>query len=448
MNHTRSVSGQKRENAVGVSRKRTRRAGPNPLLLPGLVMVVSVFTFGCDSENTFLAECEGKGCESTGTSDEQSRARGKSSESDETTTDRSSARDARDPSGDDLTSETTTDATSDDKPAGSPTYGVCDPVTEKGCGGETPWCLGEGELGADGGLLVEPRCVECEADAHCEFPYVEQGREGVCVDSRCACDTKTHRGCGGETPGCVEAADGKRLCVACASDEHCTSPVASRCDLETNLCVECNGVGQCAHLAETPACDVERGRCVECTSGEDAACDGRACNTVKGSAAYQTCSEFAKGGSRGCEECVSNEQCAEGHECVHEMVWGYFRQPTGKRFCMAVAVNDCADNAPFLATRIQRSMSGEEKAFCKLRHATCASYALYGTGPDVVPEGEPGAGQATCQSGESCGDMGFGAKCGKFTETTNRCSYACQTDDDCPRYPSPVPCANGVCALL
>lgn len=445
MNHTRSVSGQKRENAVGVSRKRTRRAGPSPLLLPGLAIVASVFTFGCDSESTFTpsAECQGKGCNSSDTSDDKSSGNGRTSDRDVITTDTSGGRDSRDLNSD----ESTWDATTD-KPTASPAYVVCDPVTDKGCGGEVPWCVGEGELGADGGLSAEPRCVECEADAHCEFPYVEKGREGVCVDNRCACDTETHRGCGGETPGCVEAADGKRLCVACASDEHCTSPVASRCDLETNLCVECNGVGQCAHLGETPACDVERGRCVECTPDEDVACDGRACNAVKGSAAYQTCSEFAKGGSRGCEECVSNEQCAEGHECVHETVSWLFRQPTGRRFCMAVAVNDCADNAPFLSTRIERSMSGEEKAFCKLRDVTCTSYALYGTGPDVVPEGEPGAGQATCQDDVSCGYDWIPGRCVAFTETTNRCSYACQTDDDCPRYPSPVPCANGVCALL
>lgn len=441
-------------NTVGVSREGTRRAGPNSSSWGGLLLLTMMFTFSCNDDGAYApsVECEGKKCNSTNDGDARTsddKSKGKTADSDETATDASGGRDTRETSAGESTSGETDVATTDAASGKSllPTYAVCDPVTEKGCGGEAPWCLGEGEQGADGGLLVEPRCVECEEDAHCEFPYLETGNAGVCIDNVCVCDTETHRGCGGETPACSQRAGGKRRCVECTSDEHCTSPAASRCDVEMNLCVPCSDVGQCAHLSETPACDVSRGRCVECTTDEDMACEGRACNAVKGSDAYQTCSEFEKGSTLVCGECVSDEQCAEGHECVVETVVLLFPEPTGRRYCMAVAVDDCAGNAPFLRAQLQRSIEREWKQYCTLTYASCESYTLYGTGPDVVPEGEPGAGQATCASDLSCGADGLGGRCIEFTPATNRCSYRCSSDDDCPRSHSPVQCVSGACAL-
>lgn len=113
---------------------------------------------------------------------------------------------------------------------------ACEPVSERGCLGETPWCLGEGERNANGAWLIEPRCVECEEDSHCAWPYVPQGTTAACLEHRC---------------------------VGCTRQEHCTSAEASRCDFARNTCVECDGVGQCAHLGETPVCDLRERRCVE-----------------------------------------------------------------------------------------------------------------------------------------------------------------------------------------
>src|SRR5690606_35035408 len=62
---------------------------------------------------------------------------------------------------------------------------VCSPATEEGCEGDKPWCLGNGARGADGMLLVEPQCVECESDEHCAWPYVSEEESGACLEHEC-----------------------------------------------------------------------------------------------------------------------------------------------------------------------------------------------------------------------------------------------------------------------
>lgn len=428
-------------NTVGVSREGTRRAGPNSSSWGGLLLLTMMFTFSCNDDGAYApsVECEGKKCNSTNDGDARTsddKSKGKTADSDETATDASGGRDTRETSAGESTSGETDVATTDGASGKSllPTYAVCDPVTEKGCGGEAPWCLGEGEQGADGGLLVEPRCVECEEDAHCEFPYVETGNAGVCIDNVCVCDTETHRGCGGETPACSQRASGKRRCVECTSDEHCTSPAASRCDVEMNLCVPCSDVGQCAHLSETPACDVSRGRCVECTTDEDMACEGRACNAVKGSDAYQTCSEFEKGSTLVCGECVSDEQCAEGHKCVGELMGGYQIFSLGRRHCMPLGnAESCSNNRPFTTVYTTTSLGGVKQGYCHRVDLSCKQFTLYGSGPDVIPDGTPGAGRGTCADDSSCADPLRGdGRCIDFEPNVKACTYYCRDDDSCP----------------
>ena len=80
---------------------------------------------------------------------------------------------------------------------------ACLPVSDDGCSGDTPWCLGEGEAG-DGGPQGTPHCVECEEDTHCQWPLAPRDEGGVCLDNVCTpCELGTNRGCGEDAPYCV-----------------------------------------------------------------------------------------------------------------------------------------------------------------------------------------------------------------------------------------------------
>lgn len=385
-----------------------------------------------------------------------------------------------------LRSETTLESSTGDN-------GACLPLSEEGCSSETPWCLGEGETNGDGGFAVEPRCVECEEDSHCQWPYVPQEQSGVCLDSKCTpCELGSNRGCGEDAPYCVaagaraEAGDASvgqvtltdvdggvaetvecvaclsetdcsggtpacvsGACVECESDAQCATAEASRCDTETHECVGCNAMGGCAHVEGTPACDVNAGRCVECTREEQSACDDGelgfdyACVTIPEHPGYHTCSDKQRGNSAQCTECVSDLQCLPGLKCVPE-TFGVASgdagtaQLTGESYCMALEAElgdgkECGDNRPFIGSFDASSEGGAVGRYCKTRHATCGAYLTHGNGPDVIPAGEPGAGGATCFDHESCGTSGLNdGYCVRFTSNANRCTYECAAADDCP----------------
>jgi hypothetical protein len=277
----------------------------------------------------------------------------------------------------------------------------CEPETNRGCGASRPHCV------VIGGAKQSDRS--------------DGPGEVACVECRDEDD------CGGATPWCVD-----NTCVACTSDEHCASPWAPRCNLETNRCVGCEDVGQCVHLVETPACDVERGRCVECTSEEGDACGERVCNLREEDPGYLTCSEFERESTDQCGECVNDEQCSPGHKCVPELSPHFPDERTGKYHCMLLESElgggrTCADNAPFMRTISATSEGGVEGRYCTLRTATCTTYLAFGSKPHITPEDQPGAGEPTCISSQSCGFLEAGdGVCNGY------CSYNCGTDQDCP----------------
>lgn len=357
---------------------------------------------------------------------------------------------------------------------------VCDPQTEAGCSGGTPWCL-RARLGSDG-TPQESRCVECKEDVHCNWPHVAKDISGICVDYQCVtCDLEFNDGCPEEAPYCVleqhetsydadasvdsiepgcsdclvdagaKRADwnGARRCVECETDEHCTQTDASRCDAETNTCVGCTASEQCEHLSATPVCDVTAGECVQCTLEESAACgEGRVCNMAEGTVSYRTCSEFEVASTGLCGECVNDEQCIEGYKCALEALFYTPAIPTGKRYCLKETPEEgCAGEAPFVIDAWAKTVNGAEGRFCALRYATCASYLMYGKGPDVVPEGYTEEGAPTCLRDESCGlpELNDGV-CLVYTGNVSRCTYECFDDYDCPRSP-PVACQRGYCSV-
>lgn len=433
--------------------------------------LASAWVFGCTSSTL----CEGDLCGSKVPDASVSRGSDSSESTDSDSSSREPAPSNTTPrtssSGDSTstaveTSSTSSEITTEEGAA------VCDPQTETGCGGGTPWCL-RGRIGRDGSPQ-EARCVECKEDVHCNWPHVPNDQSGVCVENRCvACDFEFNHGCPEETPYCVperretegdagtegearvsgtqtaqDAADGRR-CVECGADEHCTFPGASRCDLQTNVCVGCASSEQCERLSETPVCDVATGECVQCTSEESAACgEGRVCNMVAGTASYRTCSDYEVASTGQCGVCVNDDQCLEGYKCVAERRDTSPATPTGKSYCTREAPEEgCEGLAPFVVRVSATSVNGVEGRFCTLRYATCASYVMYKKGPDVVPEGFPGAGAPTCVNDDSCGLPELAdAVCVVYTDNVNRCTYACFDDYDCPRSP-PVGCQGGYCSV-
>jgi hypothetical protein len=397
------VQGKK---GVGVSRESTNDAGPKPkkrvrvrlrvkLTTLGaagrLALAAALATLGCDD----IRLCADNLCELSG-GDAGKGGGGRSDKLSESTTEgepwETSSGSVGAPSG--AHGGETGDGTDGSVAPSEP----CDPESERGCEGETPWCLGEGERSLDGGWSAEPRCVECEEDSHCGFPYREQGTEGLCYNYECvACEPGSNRGCAGQLPYCVErvwaaplgvdasAGAGETLsaggstgdssdvggssgaqasvfecgecleeahcgdgapacvgarCVECSRDEHCGSPQASKCDLATHTCVGCTDVGQCAHVAGAPACDRRENRCVECTREESDACGGRVCNVIGADPGYQTCSGYREASTTQCGECVNDAQCRAGYRCVEETYKESGSDAgeitTGKRYCMAL----------------------------------------------------------------------------------------------------------------
>jgi hypothetical protein len=397
------------------------------------------------------------------------------------------------------TSDSSSDATASETTLESSTGddGACLPLSEEGCNSETPWCLGEGETNGDGGFAVEPRCVECEEDSHCQWPYVSQEENGICLDFACTpCELGSNRGCGEDAPYCVaagaraEAGDASvgqvtladvdggvaetvecvaclsetdcsggtpacvsGACVECESDAQCATAEASRCDTETHECVGCNAMGGCAHVEGTPACDVNAGRCVECTREEQSACEGTnptitlddsVCVTIREDARYQTCFAQPPGTATQCAECVTDAQCIEGYECVPETFGpsnsdGGAEAPTGKHYCVKQIAppGTCNLNRPFIGSFEARSEGGVVGTYCRPAYATCESYLDWKTGPDTIPDGSGGE-LPTCLSSDSCGLAGIDdGYCVVFTQPpeapTNLCTLECASSLDCPR---------------
>lgn len=401
-------------NGVGGSRNLPRKAGPNPIATLVMWSVWVTASPGCDD----VRLCQEAVCESTG-SDSNSSREDASRSSDDYTTNASSS--------DESEKHTAT------KPRPVPTFdgetqaSTCD-STDEACQGETRFCE-RWETEADG-------CVICELESNrgCGgfLPYCVEVGEGDVDAGRpprvdCA-ECLDERDCGLGVPACVD-----NRCVECATDDHCSSPEASRCDLESNTCVPCSEVGQCAHLDDTPACDVERGVCVECTRDESDSCGDRVCNLLPEDEGHQTCSEHPKQSALECGECVNDAQCVAAHRCVPEINPFFSEERTGKYHCMPFEAELgegvlCEHHRPFIRTFAATSVGGVSGNFCRPQYATCTALSMYDTLPDVIPDGEPNAGEAACLNDDSCGIPGVGDGLCNGT-----CTFYCNSDDACPK---------------
>lgn len=379
----------------------------------GTVLATALLLLACDDERLCDKGMCGPGKPDAGANTEGDSQVSSSQESANSSreTAEESARDARTATTADLTMETS----------------GCELAGE--CYGPIPLCTGDEE--------DAPDCVKCEPETnrgcgenrpHCvAIGAAKQSDRSVGPGEVSCVECRDEHDCSGVTPFCEE-----NTCVGCTADEHCASPWAPRCDLETNRCVGCDDVGQCVHFADTPACDLERGRCVACTREEGDACDERVCNLREEEPGYLTCSEFEHESTEQCGECVNDEQCAPGLKCVAEVSPHFPDERTGKYHCMLLESElgegqSCAENTPFIRTISATSEGGVEGRYCTLRTATCTTYLAFGSKPHITPEDQPGAGEPTCIYSQSCGFLEAGdGVCNGY------CTYNCQTEQDCP----------------
>lgn len=367
---------------------------------------------GCDD----VRLCEQGRCE---TSETDSR-----SSSDE------KSRSTRDESSDSNESERLS-PTSQARPAPSSSSQASDEgTTSECCAGETPLCV-EQDAGDD------RNCLTCDLVSHrgCnpERPHCVlrrepgSGEDSAQVETECV-ECVSSEDCGRGVPVCSE-----NRCVECGRDEDCTTSKASRCDLDTNQCVACDGDGQCAHLEQTPVCDVEQRRCVECTREDNALCGARVCNVLKGEKGYNTCAEHEAGATPACGECVNDAQCEAGLRCVPEVNPFFSDELTGKYHCLPLerelgGNKICEDNRPFNRPLLTKSEGGELGTYCRVTYASCTAFLMFGKKPYIIPEGDIGEGDAVCQSDESCGLAGVGdGDC-----TPSGCTYWCESEMACP----------------
>lgn len=411
MKQRRAVDGV---NRVGGSRNVPRKAGPNPIATLVMWGVWVTASPGCDD----VRLCQGAMCESTGADSNSSREDASRSSDDYTTTNASSSDESERhtvtkprpvPTFDGETQASTCDS-ADEACEGETRFCerweteadgcvICELGSNQGCGGYLPFCVEVGDPDRDAGMPVQVDCAECLSDEDC----------------------------GEGAPACVQ-----NRCVECATNEQCGSPEASRCDLASNTCGPCGGVGECAHLEDNPACDVSSGVCVECTFDEGEACGDRVCNVLPGDEGYQTCSDYMKESSSECGECVSDAQCGAALKCVPEINPFFSEERTGKYHCMPFEAELgeevlCGHHRPFIRTFAATSVGGVSGNFCRPQYATCTALLRYGTLPDIIPDGEPNAGEAACLNRDSCGMPGvWDGLC------NGTCTFYCNSQEACP----------------
>jgi hypothetical protein len=138
---------------------------------------------------------------------------------------------------------------------------ACNATSNEGCGEETPWCVESTESAANETEASNAHCAECSQDEQCT------SGGGVCVEERCTpCDVGTNRGCSSDMPFCVGASEGDSSeeafpqCVECRTVEDCGDR-GKACVQGT--CVQCTANEHCTD-PNASACDVATNTCVGC----------------------------------------------------------------------------------------------------------------------------------------------------------------------------------------
>ncbi|QED29001.1 hypothetical protein FRD01_17500 [Microvenator marinus] len=284
------------------------------------------------------------------------------------------------------------------------------------------------------------RCFACEFNAQC-------GTNALCnaATGECTCEPGTHRcgnqcvsndadeTCGDRCEPCPGTANGFGFCEAETCEIGC-NPDFFRCDETCDVteleCAECLENSHCPD--DEPVCDAgvckgcrsdadctardglsvcSDGACVECTEDKKTACDGNTCNP-----ATNTCTETLIASVETCGFCVSRDACRyDSEDCVPMKFRGVDR-PGG--YCLYRS-NEFACGRPY-GIRVERTPIGETtpQTYCTINEDELTCEALRGYGD-------------YCDEDAECGVPGLNdGLCRTFTGS-RRCTYACDTNDDC-----------------
>jgi hypothetical protein len=267
---------------------------------------------------------------------------------------------------------------------------------------------------------VEPaRCVAClgnQGQRTCQDPNVANcsptGECGPCTNS----NQCTHLGADLDI---CNLANGR--CVECVNDDDCDSVGESRCDLNTNTCVECtrNGATSIGCGGAQPGgtvCDTtfNPNRCVQCTGTDFAACavggTPRVCDSIA-----RTCTNFAPNSAARCGECVSDAQCPIDEVCVQETLG-----TTNFKFCIpeaAATPPPCAGLGPNRIQETVNSLDATNVSVCSTV-STCPARA------DLI------AG-TICTVNANCGAQDVDDGICATTSQGLKCNIVCNEDADC-----------------
>jgi hypothetical protein len=273
--------------------------------------------------------------------------------------------------------------------------------------GETARCVACTGNDAPSITCQNPAAANCNASGDCV----------ACNDS----DQCTH------LPGSLDVcnmANGR--CVECVNDDDCDAVGDSRCDLDTNTCVECtrNGPTSIGCGGAQPGgtvCDTSfnPNRCVQCTGEIFTACAGGAnvCDSRN-----RTCTQFPAASAGFCGACVSDAQCVAGQVCLAQT----FGSTNLGFFCFPLATGTpqapvCAGaEADFRVVNTTPSIDGNAAATCVLSSlASCPARDELGTLCDVPNDcGAAGVDDGLCLAEST-------------TSATLRCTVACVVPEDC-----------------
>ena len=114
--------------------------------------------------------------------------------------------------------------------------------------------------------------------------------------------------------------------VECLSDTHC-SGASPRCDVATNICVECLGVADCndANECTTDACTANV--CSNTANAVGSACAGGVCDGAAPPMCVECVADAQCSGSTplcdtassACVACLSGSDCSDGNQCTMDM---------------------------------------------------------------------------------------------------------------------------------
>lgn len=288
----------------------------------------------------------------------------------------------------------------------------------------------------DGGVdafAIDANCA-CTDGLVC----VPGGGCGCLDDTQCsgatpACNTTTHQ-CAPCSPTNVSvctttqpACDVSDAMCTCTSTS-CTSATAARCNEATNACDACTADADCADVAGNPRC--VSGVCRACTVATEAAdCGTTSCNPTT-----LLCGTRARESINACNACDADSECVPGFTCadVNPLLGN------SGTYCLPirVAVTDECPRQYFSVIDGATNDRGVTINYCRPRTTTCQASLHYRTQQSVVDGGTTySCGNVVLgTANEACGVVGVNDGLCRLTGGSNRCTYFCTSDDDCPDF--------------